>query len=282
MKNNTSLMKILNGLRYILPVFAALIMGMGLSSCDNVAEDDRYILIPPATPARVVLIEDFTGQNCVNCPDAHIVIEELRKQYGDAIVAVSIHGGAFSITREYTDFESGYIGLATPEGEYYNSLFKVASWPQGLIDRRGGLYHYSSWASIVREEIERPAELSITLSAALENDGKDININVELIPQKEIDGYLQLWVIESGIMARQRYSDGLIPDYVHDNVLRAAVNGEDGEKVSLTPGLHHSASYSIGMRQNNEERWNPENISIVAFVRGNDGIYQTAVTPVEM
>ncbi len=42
-----------------------------LTSCDNVAEDDRFIKLPPIEADRAVLIEDFTGQNCLNCPVAH-------------------------------------------------------------------------------------------------------------------------------------------------------------------------------------------------------------------
>ena len=274
MKNNT-----LSG--YILSGGFALLLSTAFSSCDNVAADDRYLLVDPVVPARVLLIEDFTGQNCVNCPDAHTIIEELQKQYGDAIVAVSIHGGSFSISREKSDLESGYIGLATPEGEHYNTIFNVSSWPQGMIDRRDGLLDFSSWASAVRKEIERPADLSILLNASLENGGKEIKIDVELIPNEEIEGDLNIWVIESGITARQRSSNGLIAEYVHENVFRAAVNGTDGETVSLSPGLHHTGSYTIEVRDNNEECWNPENLSVVAFVSSSAGVHQTACTEVE-
>ena len=50
------------------------------AGCDSVDENDRYIEMPPVESNRVVLLEDFTGQYCVNCPDAHEVMEQLAEQ----------------------------------------------------------------------------------------------------------------------------------------------------------------------------------------------------------
>ncbi|MDE6297969.1 MAG: Omp28 family outer membrane lipoprotein, partial [Muribaculaceae bacterium] len=252
-----------------------------LVSCDNIDADDRYIEVDAVKAERVVLIEDFTGQNCVNCPDAHAVIEGLEQQYGDHIVAVSIHGGKFAIGREKTQFEYDYIGLGTPEGEYFNSLYNFNSWPQGIINGRTTTDQFATWPTIVRAELERPAVLSIDLEATYDKGTNDINIDVELMPQEDIKGELVVWVLESGIVARQRsQSAGLIADYVHNNVFRAAVNGNDGTQVSLTKDIHQKSSFSIALRDNNEEKWNPENLSVVAFVKGSDGVYQTAKVPV--
>ena len=61
-------MKIFN---HIIPMaVAALAL---FTACDNIPEDDRLIYIKPAAVSRAVLIEDFTGQACVNCPAAGAV-----------------------------------------------------------------------------------------------------------------------------------------------------------------------------------------------------------------
>ncbi len=41
-----------------------------LTGCDSVGSDERLIEVPAATVQRNVLIEDFTGQRCIFCPDA--------------------------------------------------------------------------------------------------------------------------------------------------------------------------------------------------------------------
>ena len=62
---------------YIYIVAGLLILA--LNSCDKVDEDDRFVYMKPEAMGRNVLVEDFTGQNCKNCPDAHVVIEQFQE-----------------------------------------------------------------------------------------------------------------------------------------------------------------------------------------------------------
>ena len=43
---------------------------------------------------RKVLIEEYTGHHCLNCPDGHRKLEELHERFGDTLVAIGIHAGA--------------------------------------------------------------------------------------------------------------------------------------------------------------------------------------------
>ena len=68
-----------------------------MTSCDEVETQDRLIYVEPPEVSRAVLIEDFTGQYCVNCPRATEEIERLVEEYGDTtVIAVAIHSGPFS------------------------------------------------------------------------------------------------------------------------------------------------------------------------------------------
>lgn len=257
----------------IFPALAAL----SLAACNDIDESERFIEVDPVKPARMVLIEDFTGQNCVNCPDAHKVIEQLREQYPDGVVAVSIHAGDFAIDKSLTDFSRNYIGLMTEEGSKYNDSYGIDSWPAGVVNRRGGATKHDNWAAAVRKELETEADCAIKLEAAVA-DGK-LSATLKLEPKADIDGSLCLWVVESGIVARQRSTSGFIRDYVHDNVFRAAINGVDGESVNLRAGIHREAAYSIELRDNDCERWVPENLAVVAFVCDAAGVHQVAYCP---
>ena len=67
----------------------ALIAIMG-TACSHIDEDERLIYVKPADVARAVLIEDFTGQRCINCPAATDVIHQLQEAYGDdKVIAVA-------------------------------------------------------------------------------------------------------------------------------------------------------------------------------------------------
>ena len=85
-----------------------------VTACSNIAEDERLIYVKPADAQRKVLIEDFTGQRCINCPNAADKIEQLKEEYGTSIIAVGIHSGPLAV------FSRGKIlGLRTEEGDAY-------------------------------------------------------------------------------------------------------------------------------------------------------------------
>jgi len=261
--------------RLIIPAAAL----CALAACDNVNENERYVPVDPVEAIRVVLLEDFTGQNCINCPDAHEKIEQMQQQHPGSIIAVSIHGGDFAISKKRTNYDTDYIGLATEEGQAYNDANKIDEWPSGIINRRSGVLGRNEWADAVDKELQRPADVTINLAAHLE--GEDIKIDLTFEPQADIDGTVNVWILESGITARQRDASGkIIRDYVHNNVFRATVTDLNGDALALQNGIHRSLSYSIPMRYNDQERWVAENLSVVAFVTDASGVHQAAIVPV--
>jgi hypothetical protein len=106
------------------------------------------------------------------------------------------------------------------------------------------------------------------------DDSLVVNIDAKVVccTDATISGNLQLWVTEDNIIARQDSLNGIqIADYRHNHILRAAVNGNQGEAVSVS-GLedqkefHYTATLKPG--------WKPENLSIVAFVYNDDEVVQ--------
>lgn len=258
---------------YFKTLICALAVGVLSVGCDDVDEGDRYIKMEAVEVQRAVLLEDFTGQNCVNCPDAHAVIEQLEQLYGENLIAVSIHGGSFGVSVDNTVYPS-YVGLAEPEGETYNSAYGVTSWPAGLINRMGSVSEYDKWSAAVRTEIEKPAGAQIDVEAVL--SGSTIEISETVHPLADFSGKLQVWVVESGIVAFQRSGSERVPDYVHNNVFRAAVNGEWGEDVTYKDGIIASSTHSIEVRNSDTERWDVDNLAVVVFIYNESGVVQAA------
>ena len=59
---------------------ALLLTALLMVACSHIDEDEQLIYVKPAPVERCVLIEDFTGQRCVNCPNAAEEIEKLIEQ----------------------------------------------------------------------------------------------------------------------------------------------------------------------------------------------------------
>lgn len=114
-----------------------------VSSCGDISESERLEYVKPEVQGRNILIEDFTGQNCVNCPKATAVIEQLQQQYGaDTIIAVAIHSGYFGVHNSPTQ-----VGLATDLGDTYYNHWGIESQPNGIIDRSDGIMPYDWWTT---------------------------------------------------------------------------------------------------------------------------------------
>lgn len=256
--------------RIIAALAAIAIPGILLTSCDEVKENERYIDMGEITAQRTVLLEEFTGQYCTNCPLAHESIEKIEEQYGDKFIAVSIHATSLAL-----DFDPAATvpGLKQPEGDTYAQHWGVTNIPIGVVNRQDGLKDLSAWQGLVRTALGNDTPVKITLSANLDESGKNINITTDIYSGDNIDGKLQLWVVESGIIAPQFGTGTFYPNYTHNNVFRAAVNGTWGEDVTLLTRESQSFTHSIALNEN----WDIENTNIVAFVYSDtDGVLQAA------
>lgn len=243
-----------------------------LTACDDIAADDRYQYLEPIEPRRVVLLEEYTGQLCVNCPDAHNIIEQLDQQYHD-FIPVSFHcgGPAFSIQQNDPAW-GGIVGLATPLSEQYGAAAGVTNaLPKGRVDRIGALENPPQWAEAVRRQMVIDTEVQMIPYGYLTDDNT-ILFQVNMISNLPLDNArLQLWVVENDIKALQMMPDGSVNmDYVHNNVFRADVNGFGGEPISLQAGVYCSKDYTIDVAP----EWVGENLSIVAFIYNDTGVLQ--------
>lgn len=270
-------MNIINNIfKKLLPVVA---VGVAFTACDEVAENDRYIEIdnPVVTGdiPRWVLLEDFTGQNCVNCPWAHRIIQQNIALYGECLVPVAIHGGEQAIME---GLSATVVGLANAESNEIFNQSGANALPQGVINRNSGLLGRNDWSAYIRKCIAEPTPLNMTISSALTDDGKSVTVNVEGAVAENVTGKLLVWLLESDIVAIQQTPnddawDGvkrLDRNYVHNHVFRAYFNGLNGTDVSWTPGTRGKATFTLPLASN----WNAANLSVVAFVQNSTGVVQ--------
>ena len=241
-------------------------------SCSHIDEDNRLIEVPHAKISRAVLVEEFTGQRCVNCPNATAEIERLQEEYGkENVIAVAIHSGplAFFSTDKV-------LGLRTSLGDEYYDYWRVEAEPSGLINRSGGVLLLDKWATRVYQDMQNEALVELTAKAKIADNGM-IEIGIEYLTVKDFSGKLQVWIIEDGIVALQMLPDGTLNrEYVHNHVFRSTVNGTWGDDVVWPSGKQSILSFSAEVQEN----WNPKNLSVVAFVYNEGGVQQVCQKPV--
>lgn len=248
---------------------ALLLTGLVGVSCSNIDEADRLIKVETARVMRPALIEDYTGQNCVNCPTAHEVIEKLVEQYGDSIIAVSIHAGDLAVAVEKTRFDRNAVGLKTKQGQEMNDLLGINSWPKGTVNG-GSVTSEGAWTADARSAMCVAPALYASASAVMGADSV-INVKATFAPLVDFKGTVHFWVVESGIVAMQKLLEGgTDKNYVHNNVFREAIGGIEGQPLELTTNVPKSVEVSTKLRYNDQERWNADNVALVVIVRNPD------------
>ncbi len=98
--------------RIISQIVALIVVIIIIVSCDYV-QDANPPIEPTAGPVdntiyKKVLVEDYTGHKCGNCPAAAEVLTALESQYPGKIVPLAIHAGFFAaVSAAYpTDFRN--------------------------------------------------------------------------------------------------------------------------------------------------------------------------------
>lgn len=220
---------------------------------------------------RKVLIEEFTGHRCVNCPSGHLIVDELLEEYGDTVISIAIHSGFLS-TPTSSPFEADY---RTTAGDDITSNYNVQLYPAALINRaeQGTTYDMDSWKSTVRSLLYQDATLSIDITPSY-NEGAstlDATIDITMLTAGSDNLNICVFVTESGIVSAQSNNDtnisedDVILDYEHNHMLRGSMNGSWGELITNAEYAVND-EFTFTYEGFDASGMNADNMSIVAFV----------------
>lgn len=216
-----------------------LLAAAGLASCEKI--DKPYVATTGGgdtteVKVRKVLIEDFTGQKCGNCPGAASTIQTIKGIYGEKVLSIAVHANFYSVpaAAPYTyDFR-------TNEGNDYDAFFAPPNFPNGLINRRG--YPSGHWKAVAKWADTVAALLAIPPDAWLEIDNSynsttrvlNTTIKTEFLNAMTGTFKLAVMLIEDSIVKPQYFTgppgyDKL--DYVHRHVLRDGITSSWGDII---------------------------------------------------
>ena len=252
----------------VLFLFTSLI----ITSCDKINEP--YIQrtnnqTDTGVVVQKVLLEDFTGHRCGNCPRAHEKIEELHGLYGDKVITIAVHAGFFAMTTtEYpTDYRSA-------DGNAIASYFSVTDYPSGMVNRKEEsgqrLKPYTVWATMISEILAQTPVLGISITNNYNSTNRQLQSTAKLEFKGIVDEQLKIcfFITEDSLISPQTdYS--LTPDkidnYIHRHVLRGSMNGTWGDNLSASS---YSAGDSLTVTKTVtlNSNWNENHCSVVVFV----------------
>lgn len=264
---------------YLLSLVMILTALAVFSACDII--DEPYQENPNGGPdttttvMRKVLIEEFTGVHCGNCPNGAIYAHQIEEAYADKAISIGVHSGSFAIP------SAGEQDFRTEVGTALYDYYGVASLgtPNGLVNRTPNsnimVLPPASWATAAVTQLAVPAEVKIELTPDYDETTRTITLTTDITylqNQGSDANKLTVYIVEDEIIAPQTWyghDPGKVEDYEHNNVLRASMNGTWGEVISQA-GAVKGDKKSKELTYKIPENWKAENIKLVAFVSNDD------------
>ena len=202
-----------------------------------------------------VLIEEFTGFRCINCPRGARLAHSLAEHYSGRVTIVSIHAGGFA-----SPDEAPYLyDFRTAVGKELNSYFKVNSYPCGMINRMpynsNKVMSSDFWSQAVQDLFGTynlaPVKINIAPQFNASTSTIDVKVELEYFEAAPNTHKISVWITEDNIKYWQKDEKANPPDvedYIHNGVLRYSFNGTWGDLVSsleVATKLNTKVFYSL-------------------------------------
>lgn len=230
---------------------------------------------------RTVLVEDYTGFRCPNCPRAAEALKDLECMYGARVVPLAVHVGETFASPENNPDGSFSTDFRTPIGaaydaEFGNSLFL----PNGLINRKkyDGFHPqlFNSWAGHVANILAQPAEALVHVDVAYNEASREATATIKVSALTDLNNFpyrLVVLLSEDSVIDWQLDNAANPPeieDYVHMHVLREGFTAAWGNPVNggnaLSAGETETTTHSLII----DEEYVDHNCNVVAFIYRDD------------
>lgn len=250
------------------------------TGCEELPPTVNPLMGPPEEPPivvddqlRNVLIEEFTGVTCVQCPGGSAEIEALLGIHGSRLVAVSIHAGDFSFP-----FPDSQVDFRSDEGnQLINYLGSPYGYPSAVINRKkfDGEFDLQlgkdQWAGYIELEKAETPKVRIGVRTDYNESTGGITVDAKLFVDETVDNpnaRISVMITESGIVDKQDSTNGIIEDYEHKHVLRGMLTSFQGDAIpfDLVAGAEGEITFTGTLGAD----WVPDKCKVIVLVHIND------------
>ncbi len=231
---------------------------------------------------RKILLEDFTGHECGNCPYGGLEAIKLDSIYKGRVIVVATHCSFFADTNKNGKFSYNF---KTAVGDELDQFFNIetAGLPKGMVNRQAKdgdysifsnrLLNYTAWSSSIAMELNKTAAVNLSLSKNYDTLSRNLNLDVEIeyLEKGNINQQLVVYLVEDSIINWQKWYGHIpedVPDFAHRHVLRKSLNGTWGDRLSgsvKSAGQIISKTFSTTI----SSKYKHKKCYIVAFVQNN-------------
>ncbi|MBK9420613.1 MAG: Omp28-related outer membrane protein [Flavobacteriales bacterium] len=219
---------------------------------------------------RTGFLEDFTGVNCVNCPDGHTIMASVAAAHPGLVSLVGVHAGIYSTPEFQTTFGTALDNFYNPSG-----------YPMGVVNRRPyngvSVMGRGSWAAAMDEVLALPSPVNLGMESSYDAGSQILTVHVQLHYTADSPGgedRIGVLLTENHIFG---YQSGGGSNYDHTHVLRTYLTDIWGESVTTTTaGTTVDRTYTLAV----PATWNIDNCEVTAFVSEVQAdVYQARTVP---
>lgn len=243
-----------------------------------VACSEEMVMIPDApvpSQGRVMLIEDYTGVDCVPCFAANAFLEGVLVANSESIVTYGVHGKIRSQPVEGSKYDFRYEDAADLENAAGvvgkpSASFNRVTLPNGNKVQ----LNVSSWQGFIDEELAKEQVAEIRMLSDYNSEARRADIDITVLPKEDISGAVNIFVVmtESHLVDSQASPDGIVFDFEHNHVMKASLTGLNGALLAsdLTKGSDYRYNISYTLPEEVDGEWVPENMEVVAYISASD------------
>jgi hypothetical protein len=290
-------------------IIVAAFFGLSINSCKEVGpvlpwgntgvlSDTTYTETPQAPETKNVLIEMFTGVQCINCPQGDAILAGLITQYPSTVIGIAMHS-----TKEPAALDDSmpdskqFLGCADAQ-TIVSQFGDPGVRPMGSVNRishistlTNALSIYddrSTWNGSTQTEFAKITPVNVVLSASYTPATQGVlavitlhyNNAASTLPDSN---KLSVFLTEDSIVTAQLDGNSNDTFYVHNWIMRKAISNPLGDIIyaTTTPGTVTRLVYQYTIPSHSI--WNPAHMHIVAFVQkylnNQSDILQAKITP---
>lgn len=245
-------------------------------SCEDGYLDNNTVTIPVGSYTRSlprrVLVEEFTTEECANCPRAINTLKQCEEAgYGDLMTVVAHHVGYYTdfLTVEEDKQNLWFFDPAGKEGTFAPAVMLDRTAPAGKSVPVQSIGYFKDFEPLLKTAVDVPAFADIKLYIPQVTNGNTIEaiVNLEKLPILDVcaeQQRLTLYVVEDNIP--MMHQAGISSSsFTHSHVFRKCVTDIWGDPIIWTDNKA-LMQYSIEM----DPAWDWSYVSVVAFVHSHD------------
>lgn len=269
-------------MKKILSILSSAAVVFAMASCDKLKEP--YITEPTVAQSdtialeesditnfdgkMVVLLEDYTGVKCVNCPAAGELTQQLQEQYGKHLVVLGVHPKS-----NLQNPSGGFPDFRTDEGHEWNNYFQISSYPNGTVNR-AGVIGSAEWSAAVAGVMGSDAPIRLIIKDEYDAVTRELKLSIHSKFLRDVSGDVRLTVcmMEDSIVGKQITPSGVDTAYMHRHVFRGTADGQQwGRQLDNTATtISAERNFVTNMKFTVNEAYNAEQFYIVAFISNDE------------